>query len=222
MVFMKSSQFAAEVAAAATLETGLHLNFTLPFDSPEAPSRLKEFQLSILSYLCSTRWARALYNPLLKRKFEYAYQMQYQEYCRLYGKEPEKIDGHHHMHLCMNMVVNRIIPSGQRVRRNLSFKTGEKNVINRSFRKTVDAWLVSRYCCTDLVFGIEHLHERRRQNDIIHQACSLNVELVVHPGNAEEYDYLTNAHFRHLVAAVPKGTYSMLSWPRPSGPKHKV
>ena len=210
MVFMEGSQFAAERAATASLETGLHLNYTLPFDSPEAPLRLKERQASILSYLNQAKWMSVLYNPLLKRDFEYVYQRQFQEYCRLYGEEPAKIDGHHHMHLCMNMIINPFIPSGQRVRRNLTFGVRQKSIVNRAFRKIVDAWLLGRYCCTDFVFGFEHLCVPDNQKDIIRKAHSLTVELVVHPGITEEYNFINSSHFKKLVSNVPKGTYGML------------
>lgn len=37
MVFMKDSERAADLAAKENLETGLHLNFVLPYDAPGVP-----------------------------------------------------------------------------------------------------------------------------------------------------------------------------------------
>jgi predicted glycoside hydrolase/deacetylase ChbG (UPF0249 family) len=152
-----------------------------------------------------------LYNPFLRKKFAYVFKAQYDEYCRLFGREPAQIDGHHHMHLCMNIMFDRVIPPGLRVRRNLYFEPEEKDIINRSYRRLLDVLLVRRYCCTDWFFSIEPTSNSRRLEKIFHRALSSNVELMVHPAKNEQYEYLMSSHYRHLVAAVPKGTYRMLS-----------
>ena len=46
------------------------------------------------------------------------------EYRRLYGTEPQRIDGHHHMHLCANVLQGGLLPAGTVVRRNFSVSAG--------------------------------------------------------------------------------------------------
>jgi predicted glycoside hydrolase/deacetylase ChbG (UPF0249 family) len=134
MVFMSDSERAAAAAAVAGLESGLHLNLDLPFDGPGVPPRLQERHGCVVAYLRGGRWKQLTYNPLLKNAFRYVYQAQYDEYGRLFGREPAKIDGHDHMHLCMNMLADRIIPLGKRVRRNLTF--------GAPFRATSSSWSI--------------------------------------------------------------------------------
>ena len=42
----------------------------------------------------------------------YVVAAQFDEYTRLYGRAPARVDGHHHMHLCANVLMGRLIPDG--------------------------------------------------------------------------------------------------------------
>jgi chitin disaccharide deacetylase len=211
MVFMLDSKRAAELATTAGLATGLHLNLTQVFDARQVPSRVRQQHSSIVSYFCSSKWAQLIYNPFLKKKLEYIFAAQYDEYCRLFSKEPEKIDGHHHMHLCMNIILGRIIPPGLCVRRNFSFEPGEKGIINRLYRRIIDAWLIRHYCCSDSFFSLEAAYNPQRLKKIIDRARSADVELMVHPERKETHDYLMSSAYRNTIAGIPMGTYRMLS-----------
>jgi chitin disaccharide deacetylase len=211
MVFMKDSRRAAEMAASAGLETGLHLNLTLAFDGPSLPCRLREHHSSIIGYFHTSKWSQVLYNPLLKNKMDYIFKAQYDEYYRLFNKEPAQIDGHHHKHLCANMIVNGIMPRGMRVRRNYTQEPGHKMSIMTLYRRLVDVWLVRRYRCADAFFSIQPMQLPGRLERIIRLACSLNVELMVHPAFPEQYEYLLSPQYHDLIGAVPKGSYRILS-----------
>lgn len=215
MVFMSDSERAAGSAAAVGLESGLHLNLDLPLDGPDLPPQLQDHHRRVVEYLRRGKWKQLLYNPSLKKGFCYVFQAQYDEYCRLFGREPMKIDGHDHMHLCMNMVVDRVIPRGMRVRRNLTFTRGQRNFVNRLYRRLVDAWMVRRYICSDAFFAIDPVWNLPRQERIVQRAHSCNVELMVHPGLREEYEHLLGPAYEALIQGVPMGTYRMLS--KPSG-----
>jgi len=211
MVFMVDSERAAELATTAGLATGLHLNLTQVFDARQVPSRVRQQHSSIVSYFCFSKWAQLIYNPFLQKKLEYIFAAQYDEYCRLFSKEPEKIDGHHHMHLCMNFILGRIIPRGLCVRRNFSFEPGEKSILNRLYRRIVDAWLVRRYHCTEFFFSLEMDYADQRLKKITDHARSADVELMVHPERIITKDYLRSRPYRNFIVGVPMGTYRMLS-----------
>ena len=83
MVFMGDSQRAAELALGEGLETGLHLNFSLTFNGDLKSARLRESQQRISSFLTRHKYCLLLYNPFLKRDFEYVCKAQYEEYVRL-------------------------------------------------------------------------------------------------------------------------------------------
>jgi predicted glycoside hydrolase/deacetylase ChbG (UPF0249 family) len=210
MVFMSDSCRAAALAKDVGLETGLHLNFSLPFDGPTPSPRLLEFQRPIVAYLRRGKWPQVVYNPFLKQNFEYVYKAQFDEYCHLYNKTPDKIDGHNHMHLCMNMMVTRLCPVGQRMRRTFSFRPGEKPLINRLYRKWLDRRLLRYYSCADFFFSIEPIQDHTRLGNILSLAGSFDVELMVHPAYKDHYGFLMSPIYRTLISSVPLGTYRML------------
>jgi predicted glycoside hydrolase/deacetylase ChbG (UPF0249 family) len=205
MVFMQDSRRASELSISAGMDSGLHLNFSLPFNGPHLSRRLEEYQNSLANYFRQGPWTDVVYNPLLSNKFEYVYQSQYDEYRRLSAKEPAHFDGHHHHHLCMNMILNRMIPPNAVVRRNFSFGPGEKSLANRAYRRMIDAWLARHYHCVDYYFAIEPDYQIQRLQKIIRLSYSFQIEIGVHPEKEETNDFLRSAPYRELISAVPNG-----------------
>lgn len=203
MVFMVDSERAAELALESGLETGLHLNFTLRFSGRVQSTKLNEYHQRIAAFLSRNKYSLLFYNPLLKKYFEYVFKAQHEEYLRLYNNKPAHMDGHHHMHLCTNMIVGKVIPRGFKVRRNHSFAFGEKNPLNRFYRRIVDRWLVKRYMCADFLFDILPIQSGRLQR-IVNLAKSSNVELMVHPENVTEYIYLMSDEYKHIISCIEK------------------
>lgn len=201
MVFMEDSVRASAMALDAGLPTGLHLNFTKGFDARGTPSALNDRQQAILTYLLRNKYAFLLYNPALRTHFDYVYKAQFDDYVRLYNSVPKHIDGHHHMHLCMNMLIDKIIPRGFRVRRNFSFAPGEKSLGNRFYRSVIDSCLTRRYICTDYFFGLVPIVLRKLQH-IVSLSRRSDVELMVHPGHQKEYDYLFSKEFLSLISGA--------------------
>ena len=126
MVFMEDSERAAAIARERGIEAGLHLNFTAPFSASGVPAGLAQRQQQIACHLLRHRLAQIVFHPGLMRMFEYVAAAQLDEFRRLYGAGPDRIDGHHHMHLCANVLVQNLLPWGTMVRRNFSFDRGEK------------------------------------------------------------------------------------------------
>ncbi|MGH9326674.1 MAG: ChbG/HpnK family deacetylase, partial [Terriglobia bacterium] len=116
MVFMEDSERAAAVAREAGIDTGLHLNFTTPFSAPGCLPRLVANQRVLARYLQGYGIARAVFHPGLVRSFKYVVAAQIEEFRRLYGAEPKRLDGHHHMHLCANVLMGGLLPGGTIVR----------------------------------------------------------------------------------------------------------
>src|SRR4029077_15738727 len=111
MVFMEDSERAADLAKEHELDVGLHLNFTEPFTgSDRSNNALAEHHGKTIRYLMGNKYAQLVYNPLLRGAFGYSYEAQAREFVRLFGKPPSHIDGHHHMHLCANVLLSDIIP----------------------------------------------------------------------------------------------------------------
>jgi predicted glycoside hydrolase/deacetylase ChbG (UPF0249 family) len=152
MVFMEDSERAAAMALGRGIDAGLHLNFTTPFSAPNCPARLVQRQRELAAYLRHHRFAMVVYHPGLSRSFQYVIAAQLEEFGRLYGGAPGRLDGHHHMHLCANVLLGRLLPPGTIVRRNFSFQPGEKSFGNRLYRKVVDHMLARRHRLADFFF----------------------------------------------------------------------
>ena len=199
MVFMEDSERAAAVARERGIDAGLHLNFTTRFSAPRAPAQLIEYQQRLCRYLQRHRFARVAFHPGLRRFFEYVVATQRNEFCRLYGAEPQRIDGHHHMHLCTNVLLQGLLPTGTVVRRNFSFQPGEKGVVNRLYRLLVDRMMARRHYHTDFLFSLPPLAPAGRLQRIFSLARQFAVEVETHPVNPEEHRFLAGGEiFRHL------------------------
>ncbi|HEY3044206.1 MAG TPA: ChbG/HpnK family deacetylase [Vicinamibacterales bacterium] len=195
MVFMEDSERAAAIAREQRVDAGLHLNFTTPF-APGAPTGLVEHQRRLAQYLRRHRFAAAVFHPGLSRSFEYVIASQLEEFRRLYGATPDRLDGHHHMHLCMNVVLRNLLPAGTLVRRNFSFRAGEKWIGNRTYRSLVDAVLRRRHDVMDFLFTLPPFEPRERLQRIFSLARQFAVELETHPIDPDEYRFLIGGELR--------------------------
>jgi predicted glycoside hydrolase/deacetylase ChbG (UPF0249 family) len=191
MVFMEDSERAAGIAREWGLNVGLHLNFTERFSAQSCPSELRERQQAIAAYLRRHRLAQVVFNPCLAKSFDHVVSCQIQEYRRLYGVYPNRFDGHHHMHLCANVLLQKLLPAGTIVRRNFSFQPGEKGIVNRAYRRLIDGVLARRHRLTDLLFNLTPMEPPERIRTILALARDNVVELETHPVKQDEYRFLT-------------------------------
>jgi hypothetical protein len=140
-----------------------------------------------------------VFHPGLVRAFEYVVRAQLDEFRRLYGAEPKKLDGHHHMHLCENVLWQGLLPSGTLVRRNFSFRPGDKGVWNRLYRKFVDGRLARSHRLVDFFFSLEPIEPRERLDRIFSLARHSIVEVVAHPIKTDEYEFLAAGEILRLM-----------------------
>ena len=201
MVFMRDSERAAEIARDLKIDAGLHLNLTTAFSSPNCSPSLLERQSAIKRYLSRSRLSQLVFHPGLATSFEYVVEAQIQEFWRLYRAVPKRIDGHHHMHLCANVLLGRLLPAGTVVRRNFTFRRGEKIWANRMYRRLVDRALARRHNTTDFFFSLVPLQTERIQG-IVSLAQRYVVEIETHPVNPEEYRFLIEEEAHHLATSV--------------------
>jgi len=203
MVFMADSERATAIAKENAINAGLHLNFTTPFSAPDCPTRLAEHQQGLARFLLRYRLAQVVFYPMLTRSFEYVVSAQLDEFCRLYGAPPARLDGHHHMHLCANVLLGRLLPSGTVIRRNFSFQPGEKSFGNRFYRKVVDRMLARRHRLTDFFFSLAPLDSPGRIERIFSLARRFVVEVETHPLDAKEYRFLAGGEIFRWAGDVP-------------------
>lgn len=210
MVFMEDSQRAADLVREDSIDVGLHLNFTQGLTQRISGSLLCDYHDRIVRFLNRNKYNFLIYNPVLRKQFEYVFQAQFGEFERLYGVSPSHIDGHHHMHLCTNMLIEAIIPKGQKVRRNFSFGRGEKSLLNRVYRAVIDKWLSRRYLTTDYFFSLSERIKTGRLAGALDLAKASIVELETHPELDREFEWLMGNACTQAISNLQRGTYSQL------------
>jgi len=210
MVFMEDSERAASLAFHTGLEMGLHLNFTLPFSACNIPLKLREHQNRVVSYLAKHKLSQIIYNPFLADSFKFVFMAQQEEFMRLYGRYPDNYSGHHHMHLCANVLASKMLPTGTRVRRTFTFGPGEKNPFNRLYRLILDIYVFQRYISTDCFFSIAPVHNYERLQNVVKRAIKEKIEIEVHPENIEEFEFLLSDQYQKLINSVHSGCFRHL------------
>jgi len=210
MMFMSDSARAADLAKNAHMDVGLHLNFSLPFTGSCQNETLRKYHDRVIQFTTRSKYARVLYNPGLRKEFHYLYRAQVEEYCRLYGRSPSHINGHWHLHLCMNMLLDRIIPRQEKVRRSWHFLPGERNVMNRTYRRLIDLVLERRYRTTRYFFSLAHCLEENRMTLVAELAADETVELMTHPAKEAEYAHLMGEDYLQWLSRLKLGNFSSL------------
>jgi predicted glycoside hydrolase/deacetylase ChbG (UPF0249 family) len=220
MVFMEDSERAAVIARETGIYAGLHLNFTTEFGSSRCSSTLLQNLQLVSRFLSSHSCAQLMFHPRLVGSFEYLVRTQCDEFATLYGRYPERLDGHHHMHLCANVLLQRLLPRGTMVRRNFSFRPGEKSVWNRMYRCFIDNMLARRHRLTDYFFSIAPVENRERLGYVFSLATHFVVEVETHPAALDEYTFLASGDifrvFPCITIALPRQCSRRTSNERPS------
>ena len=206
MVFMSDSERAAEIASESRVDAGLHFNFTTPFSASGCPAPLAEHQRKVAAYLLRHRAAKTIFHPGLVRSFEYVVAAQMDEFRRIYRTSAARVDGHHHMHLCANVLLGKLLPANTIARRNFSFQSGEKSLANRLYRNLVDRMLSSRHQLTDFFFSLPPLEPEERLHRIFALAHCYVVEVETHPVNPEEYRFLMGQRVFTSIGDLPIAT----------------
>lgn len=208
MVFMEDSERAAELAKENDLNVGLHLNLCESFTSDRIPEEICREHAKVARFLNRNKYSAVLYNPFLRKQLCRDFQAQLQEFLRVYGKAPSHFDGHKHHHLCTNMLLDQVIPAGQRVRLGFSFSRGEKTFLNVIYRNLVNGWLKRRYVTADCFFSLHSCLQNNRLAHVAKLAKSAKVELMAHPRNTWEFDFLMGDNFNAVFDGVEKGGFS--------------
>ena len=203
MMFMEDSSRAAGLAREFAVDAGLHLNLTAPFSASDCPPPIRERQQQICRFLGRHSIARLIFNPWLSKAFACVVAAQLEEFSRLYGASPNRIDGHHHMHLCANVLRGELLPEGTIARRNFTFPAGEKSLGNRLYRRHLDRKLARRHRLTDFFFQLTPLEPRGRLQQIFSLGRYSVVEVETHPINPQEYAFLAGGEIFRCAGDVP-------------------
>lgn len=201
LVFMEDSERAAELAREHHVDAGLHLNLTDPFAAANVPSELARHLERVARFLRASRYAGMFFHPLLVSSFDYVVKAQVEEYERLYGARPNRVDGHRHMHLCANVLRQKLLDRGIVVRRNFTFAAGEKDALNRFYRRLQDRALARRHRIADCFYDLLPMEEARLR-EILRLGQSADVEMEVHPERTSQYEFLMQNRLQELGPVI--------------------
>ena len=210
MVFMKDSERAATLARKADLDVGLHLNLDERFTGADVPRQLRNDHELVVRFLLAHKYALLLYNPLLRKQFASVYRAELHEFTRLYARQPSHIDGHHHKHLCQNILLGCVIPAGETIRRDFSYWPAERSPLARAYRWFIDRSLERKYIVTRYFFSLRECLETGRLPRVFRLARSFDVELMTHPSNPVEYEYLMSNCCEDALSQLPTGSYATM------------
>ena len=202
MVFMSDSERAAELSKSTDIPVGLHLNLSESFTAKNVPPALRKQHDRVCRFLKSNKYTLILYNPILSRDFSAVVKEQYVEFRRLFGHEPSHIDGHQHMHLATNVLLQRLLTPGVKVRRSFSFESGQKSRLNRWYRRCVDKELARHHPQSDYFFSLSHHLSVDRAEKIATLARNREVELMVHTAINREFDFLMSDDFPRILGST--------------------
>ena len=183
----------------------------MPFNADNISGPLSKHHNRVIAYLTKNKLAQIIYNPLLAGSFDYLFQAQQEEFARLYGRLPDFYNGHHHMHLCANMLLGKLLPKGARVRRTFTFDQGEKNPFNLFYRHILDNFVSRKFISTNSFFSILPVRDYERLQKIFKRASMDTVEIEVHPENKEEIEFLLSDPYRLLIDSVHMGSFHQIN-----------
>lgn len=208
MVFMGDSERGARLVLDAGIDAGLHLNFSEAFTAPTVPEGLRQAQRQLARFLRAGRYALIFYHPFLRRQFWLVLKAQMDEFGRFFGRAPSRLDGHQHMHLASNILIDHLLPEGTKVRRSFSFAAGEKGSLNRTYRRLVDQSLARRHRITDYFFALSQNLTTERLRRVVELARSSEVELMTHPESPREFARLMSEDYLRVIEAASLPTYN--------------
>lgn len=205
MVFMRDSERAAERAKSLGLNVGLHLNFTEIFSDPPKDARILIALRRVARHLKASKFSWMVFNPILRREFRLLCESQIKEYERLYDRRVSRIDGHQHMHLNANVILGKYLPSGVVVRRNFTFKRGERSWPNIAYRRWLDRCLAKRFQLCDRFYCLGDLIRQNRLTKVILESRGFEVEIMTHPARLSEFRVLCGSD---VLSSGSRGTRS--------------
>lgn len=218
MVWMSDSKRAAALAREYGLPVRLHLNLTEVFSDASAPRDVQERQASLARHFSRSRFAYWICNPMLQSTIEASIEDQIQGFEQLYGHRPTGLDGHQHVHTCLNVLLARSLRPIEAVRSTFTFSPTEKGPANRTTRAMMNRLLRRRFRSTHWFGSLRAVNsslDSTRLEEWIARARVSTVELMTHPGVPDELDYLMSKSWKDAIAPAPLGTFRDLPRKRP-------
>jgi chitin disaccharide deacetylase len=204
MVWMNDSARAAGIAAERGLPLGLHLNLSLPFSGREVPQSVRERQLRLTEVFTRDGWWKEAGRRFDRKLLRGAIDDQVERFCEQFGP-PTHIDGHHHVHLYE--AVLDVLPRTWPIRPPLRSPAQVDARFNRRERQ-----LHRRFCAPDRALALDRLRPAAGGAglEVLDRAHKLSVEVMAHPRQPEEMEFLMASEWRAILDSLTLGCYADL------------
>ena len=144
------------------VDVGLHLNFTTPGRGRDARGRLLNSRRALAGTSDHTGSPRSSSVPDSPGTSNTSCQRPVGRVPAPVRHGPDRFNGHHHMHLCANVLASGCSPRGSLVRRNFSFRPGERGHLNPVPPRRSWTRLARRHRLVDLFFSLPPLATPKR------------------------------------------------------------
>jgi predicted glycoside hydrolase/deacetylase ChbG (UPF0249 family) len=209
MVHMLDSRRAAGLAARAPASLGLHLNFTEPYSGSDVPADVRARQARLVRFFTRNGWTMWIYSPGVVADVRACVEDQLGAFELLYDRTPSHINGHHHVHTSLSVLLSGALPSSIPLRRTFTFLPGQKPLPNRLFRTALTSAISRKFAGTSYFVDLDSFVEAAR-SDAATFAGDGAIEVMTHPEFEEEHRYLMSPVWMELISPFKLGGYDLL------------
>jgi chitin disaccharide deacetylase len=209
MMWMADSERAPALAAELAIPVGLHLNLMEPFSAAAVPDAVRSRQGRVVAKYRSGFVPRWDPRRGALATVEGSVDEQMREFRDRYG-EPTHVDGHQHGHLALGPLMALDAGPVDALRPSFTFARGQKSPPNRALRGLLNVWIGRHFRTVRSFHSIRTLHPRFGGSGLpeaLAEARAADVEIMVHPGLADEFDLLMSAEWMDSIGAVGLGDY---------------
>lgn len=194
LVWMGDSERAAGLARERGLPCGLHLNLSEPLTAERVPDAVRARQAALVPRFDERgrRLRNWVFDPLTARAVARAVHDQVEEFARLFGAPPRHVDGHQHVHVCLNVAA--ALPAGVSTRRPLRQFEGSR------VRRTRDRLVLARHRTSNWLSPIEDASPER-----LALARDGVLEVMTHP--AWDEPHLRAEAWGAAIAGLRRGSF---------------
>ena len=209
LVGMSDSARAATLAREANLPIRLHLNLTEPFSDPSVPADVRDRQARLAGHFARSPSAYWICSPFRQPMIEACIRDQMRMFEQLYGEMPREIDGHQHVHTCLNVLLARSLGNVEAMRATFNLPPDDRGLAKRGVQRLINGMVRLRFESTQRFTFLRKGTSCRSAQDlarIIARARTESVELMTHPGIEDERKLLLSDEWSEAIAGVPLGT----------------
>lgn len=209
LVGMSDSRRAAMLARECNMPVRLHLNLTEPFTDPSVPADVRERQATLVRHFGQSRIAFWICNPLRQAVIEACLRDQLRAFEQLYGEMPRGVDGHQHVHTCLNVLMARPLGDIPAMRATFNLPPDDRTIPRRLARGLINGMVRVRFKSTQRFTYLRKGNAFRSATElagIAARAQTESVELMTHPGIEDEANLLLSDQWLQVIRSAPIGT----------------